>query len=82
MRHVYPNHEIPYLWAHQTQDEARNSISRLLAHRAQVFMKPAPALVTKRCARDHSQARLGSGDFFRLNCAPVYHTGLMATFRR
>jgi hypothetical protein len=25
MRHVYPNHEIPHLWAHQTQDEARNS---------------------------------------------------------
>jgi len=27
MRHVYPNHEIPHLWAHQTQDEARNSTS-------------------------------------------------------
>ena len=25
MRHVYPNHEVPHLWAHQTQDEARNS---------------------------------------------------------
>jgi hypothetical protein len=25
MRHVYPNHEIPHLWAHQLQDEARNS---------------------------------------------------------
>lgn len=25
MRHVYPNHEIPHHWAHQTQDEARNS---------------------------------------------------------
>ena len=25
MRHVYPNHEIPHLWAHQTQDEARHS---------------------------------------------------------
>jgi len=25
MRHVYPNHEIPHLWAHQSQDEARNS---------------------------------------------------------
>jgi hypothetical protein len=24
-RHVYPNHEIPHLWAHQSQDEARNS---------------------------------------------------------
>jgi len=27
MRHVYPNHEIPHLWAHQSQDEARNSSS-------------------------------------------------------
>jgi hypothetical protein len=25
MRHIYPNHEIPHLWAHQSQDEARNS---------------------------------------------------------
>ena len=25
MRHVYPNHEIPHLWAYQSQDEARNS---------------------------------------------------------
>jgi len=25
MRHVYANHEIPHLWAHQSQDEARNS---------------------------------------------------------
>ena len=25
MRHVYPNHEIPHLWVHQSQDEARNS---------------------------------------------------------
>jgi hypothetical protein len=25
MRHVYPNNEIPHLWAHQSQDEARNS---------------------------------------------------------
>jgi hypothetical protein len=25
MRHVYPNHEIPHLWAHQTQEEAHNS---------------------------------------------------------
>jgi hypothetical protein len=24
MRHVFPNREIPHLWAHQTQDEARN----------------------------------------------------------
>ena len=23
-RHVFPNREIPHLWAHQTQDEARN----------------------------------------------------------
>jgi hypothetical protein len=29
MRHVYPNHEIPHLWAHQSQDEARNSSSTL-----------------------------------------------------
>jgi hypothetical protein len=27
MRHVYPNHEIPHLWAHQAQEEARNSSS-------------------------------------------------------
>jgi hypothetical protein len=27
MRHVFPNHEIPHLWAHQSQDEARNSSS-------------------------------------------------------
>ena len=27
MRHVYSNHEIPHLWAHQSQDEARNSSS-------------------------------------------------------
>lgn len=29
MRHVYPNHEIPHLWAHQSQDEARNSTGSL-----------------------------------------------------
>jgi hypothetical protein len=29
MRRVYPNHEIPHLWAHQTQDEARNSSGSL-----------------------------------------------------
>ena len=29
MRHVYPNHEIPHLWAHQTQEEARNSTGSL-----------------------------------------------------
>jgi len=23
-RHVFPNRELPHLWAHQTQDEARN----------------------------------------------------------
>ena len=23
-RHVFPNREIPHLWAHKTQDEARN----------------------------------------------------------
>jgi hypothetical protein len=27
MRHIYSNHEIPHLWAHQAQDEARNSSS-------------------------------------------------------
>jgi hypothetical protein len=27
MRHVYANHEIPHLWAHQAQEEARNSSS-------------------------------------------------------
>ena len=29
MRHVYPNHEIPHLWAHQSQDKARNSTGSL-----------------------------------------------------
>jgi hypothetical protein len=29
MRYVYPNHEIPHLWAHQSQDEARNSTGSL-----------------------------------------------------
>ena len=29
MRHVYPNHEVPHLWAHQSQDEARNSTGSL-----------------------------------------------------
>jgi hypothetical protein len=29
MRHVYSNHEIPHLWAHQSQDEARNSTGSL-----------------------------------------------------
>lgn len=29
MKHVYPNHEIPHLWAHQSQDEARNSTGSL-----------------------------------------------------
>ena len=29
MRHVYPNHEIPHPWAHQSQDEARNSTHSL-----------------------------------------------------
>ena len=29
MRHVYPNHEIPHLWVHQSQNQARNSSSSL-----------------------------------------------------
>jgi hypothetical protein len=29
MRHVYTNHEIPHLWAHQSQDKARNSTGSL-----------------------------------------------------
>ena len=29
MRHIYPNREIPHLWAHQSQDEARNSTGSL-----------------------------------------------------
>src|ERR1035437_8316523 len=29
MRHIYPNRELPHLWAHQSQDEARNSTSSL-----------------------------------------------------
>ena len=28
-RHVFPNREIPHLWAHQTQDEARNGTGSL-----------------------------------------------------
>jgi hypothetical protein len=29
MRHIYTNHEIPHLWAHKTQDDARNSTRSL-----------------------------------------------------
>jgi len=29
MRHVYPNHEVPHLWMHQSQDKARNSTGSL-----------------------------------------------------
>jgi hypothetical protein len=29
MRHVYSNHEVPHLWAHQSQDDARNSTGSL-----------------------------------------------------
>src|ERR1017187_4836945 len=29
MRHIFPNHEIPHLWAHQSQDKARNSTGSL-----------------------------------------------------
>lgn len=29
MRHVYPNHEVPHLWAHESQEEARNSTGSL-----------------------------------------------------
>ena len=37
MRHVYPNHEIPHLWAHQSQDEARNSTGSLYFEGPTIF---------------------------------------------
>src|ERR1035441_5844522 len=37
MRHVYPNHEIPHLWAHQSQDEARNSTGSLYFQGPTIF---------------------------------------------
>jgi hypothetical protein len=37
MRHVYPNHEIPHLWAHQSQDEARNSTGSLCFEGPTIF---------------------------------------------
>jgi len=37
MRHVYPNHEIPHLWAHESQDEARNSTHSLYFEGATIY---------------------------------------------
>jgi hypothetical protein len=37
MRHIYSNHEIPHLWAHQSQDEARNSTGSLYFEGPTIF---------------------------------------------
>jgi hypothetical protein len=37
MRHVYPNHEMPHLWAHQSQDEARNATRSLYFEGPTIF---------------------------------------------
>jgi hypothetical protein len=37
MRHVYPNQEIPHLWAHQSQDDARNSTGSLYFEGPTIF---------------------------------------------
>lgn len=36
-RHVFPNREIPHLWAHQTQDEARNGTGSLYFRGATIY---------------------------------------------
>jgi len=36
-RHVFPNREIPHLWAHQTQDEARNGTGSFYFRGATVY---------------------------------------------
>jgi len=37
MRHIYPNHEVPHLWMHQSQDKARNSTGSLYFEGPTVF---------------------------------------------
>ena len=37
LRHVFPNREIPHLWAHQTQDEARNGTGSLYFRGATIY---------------------------------------------
>jgi len=37
MRYVYTNHEIPHLWAHQSQEKARNSTGTLFFEGAVIF---------------------------------------------
>lgn len=37
MRHVYPTTEIPHLWAHQTQDDARNPQGNLYFRGATIY---------------------------------------------
>jgi len=41
-RHVFPNREIPHLWAHQTQDEARNGTGSFY------FRGLGPFLITRK----------------------------------
>ena len=36
-RHVFPNREIPHLWAHQTQDEARNGTGSFYFRGATIY---------------------------------------------
>jgi hypothetical protein len=36
-RHVFPNREIPHLWAHQTQDEARNGTGSVYFRGATIY---------------------------------------------
>jgi hypothetical protein len=37
MRHIYPNRELPHLWAHQSQDEARNATRSLYFEGPTIF---------------------------------------------
>ena len=36
-RHVFSNREIPHLWAHQTQDEARNGTASFYFRGATIY---------------------------------------------
>jgi hypothetical protein len=55
MRHVYTNHEVPHLWAHQSQREARNSNGTLYFIGDTIYSYGSHFAIAKHVSNDRGQ---------------------------
>ena len=55
MRHVYPNHEIPHLWAHHSQDEARNSTGSFYFQGPTIYSYGAHFPIARHITNEHGE---------------------------